>query len=424
VRPVRRLAAIARRRPALAAATVLALGWAATLTLDPWADESVGDLGVRRAFASAFLAGALPYRDVAFEYPPLAAPVIAATGLIGTAPDLYRTGFAVVTLALALVVVLLTGRIAAATGGDARAAMLAAAAFPLLVGAIARTHFDLAPVALTLAALLALLARRSTLGLALVGAATMTKVFPIVVAPVALAWLLARGEQRAAVRGGVALVATIAAVSAVAFALSPAGALAAARYQLERPVQLESTPASVLLAADAFGLGEATRVASHKSAGLVHPLAGAVTAAFTGALAGAVCLIALLAARRERARPDGRALALGAIAAVAAFAGLGKVLSPQYALWLMPALGLAAGWRMWPLATAIAAAAALTLAEFPSRYLDLVAGEPLAVILTGARNAAVVAVVALALIELRRRGPEVRAASARSSSPARPLQPR
>ena len=48
---------------------------------DRWADERVNDLFVYRAFAAPVLDGALPYRDVFFEYPPVAAPVILIPGL-------------------------------------------------------------------------------------------------------------------------------------------------------------------------------------------------------------------------------------------------------------------------------------------------------------------------------------------------------
>src|SRR5436853_385828 len=80
----------------------------------------------------------------------------------------------------------------------------------------------------------------------LFGAAAMTKGFPLVVAPVALAWL----GGRAALRGAVALVAVVAVLVGAAVALSPSGALDAVRYQTDRPVQVESLPALVVRAVD------------------------------------------------------------------------------------------------------------------------------------------------------------------------------
>ena len=75
------------RRAIPAALILLAVGWALTLWVAPWSDERVNDLFVYRTFAAPVLDGGLPYRDIAFEYPPLAAPVIALPGLAGTGPE-------------------------------------------------------------------------------------------------------------------------------------------------------------------------------------------------------------------------------------------------------------------------------------------------------------------------------------------------
>ena len=76
------------------ALVLLAAGWAATLWLSPWSDESVTDLFVYRVFTEPVLEGFLPYRDVFLEYPPLAAPAIALPGLLGTGEEVFRWAFA------------------------------------------------------------------------------------------------------------------------------------------------------------------------------------------------------------------------------------------------------------------------------------------------------------------------------------------
>jgi hypothetical protein len=87
---------------------------------------------------------------------------------------------------------------------------------------------------------------------------------------------------------------------------------------------------------------------------------------------------------------------------VLAFAVLGKVLSPQYLLWLVPLAALAFAWRLHSLAAALAGAAVLTQLEFPVRYFDLVEREPVAVALVALRNIALLTALALALRELVR----------------------
>ena len=412
-----------------AAVALVAAALGATLPPGPWGDERVSDLFLYRSYADVFLAGSLPYRDVPFEYPPLAAPLIALPALAGTGQEAYRLAFAALVLVLAAGLVLLVGALARRTGGDPRRAMLAAAAAPLLTGALVRTRFDLAPVVLTVAALVLLCSQRPRAGMAVLGLGAMTKGFPLVAAPVALAWLVARGERRAAVEGAAALCLVCLAVGGAAVALSPGGALDAVTYHVERPVQVESAPALALLGLDKLGVGEAETVHSHGSDGIEHPAATAVAALSGALMVGVIALIVAAVARRppEETGPgdqaEARTLALASLAAVAAFAAFGKVLSPQFLIWLAPLGALAFAWRMHALALAVAAATALTLVEFPAHYGDVLARHPAALGLVAVRDAVMAAVVVLAAGELLVRRAPARG-PARLRWPARRHRPR
>jgi Glycosyltransferase family 87 len=374
---------------------LLAAGWAATLWVSPWSDERVNDLFVYRVFTEPLLDGGLPYRDIFLEYPPLAAPAIAIPGLLGTGEETFRWAFAGWTFLLAAVVVLLCGALAARTGGDARRALLAAALMPLLCGAMVRTHFDLAPLALLLGALLLLVSGRPRSGMAVLGLAAMTKGFPLVAAPVALAWLATRVDRRALVQSAAALLAALALPAAAAVAMSPSGAWEAVTYHFERPVQVESLPASGVFLLDELGAGDADSVKSHRSDGLEHPAGDALT------IVCLVLMLSLIVFVTARARGGPGDLVLASLTTVAAFAALGKVLSPQYMLWLAPLGALAFAWRLHALAAATAAAAVLTQVEFPVRYFDLVDREPFPVAVIALRNLVLIAVLVLALRALR-----------------------
>jgi hypothetical protein len=179
--------------------------------------------------------------------------------------------------------------------------------------------------------------------------------------------------------------------------MSPSGAVDAVRYHLERPVQVESPPALAVLALDELGAGTAESVKSHRSDGLEHPAAGELAGLFLLAMVGVVGLLAYAAARR----PDPRALVLASLGAVAAFAVLGKVLSPQYLIWTLPLGALALAWGRLALAGTIAAATVLTLVEFPSRYFDLVAREPFPIAVVATRDLLLVVAVGLVLRALQ-----------------------
>jgi len=373
---------------------LLAGGWAATLWLAPFDDERVNDLFVYRSFAEPLLGGALPYRDLPFEYPPLSAPAIAAPALLGAGEEAFRWAFAGWTLLLAIAVMLLCGALAARTGGDRQRAMVAAALMPLLLGALVRTHFDLAPVALLLGALVLLLDGHPRLGMAVLGLAVMTKGFAIVAAPVALAWLATREDRRGLMGAAAAFVAAVAIPALMALALSPGGALNAVQYHLERPVQVESLPATAIDALDLAGAGSARSVQSHRSDGLDHPAGPALAG-----LGGVVLLLVVAALTRVAwsRRTGPKAFVLACLAAVLAFALLGRVLSPQYLIWLVPLGALANAWRMHALAGALTAAAVLTQLEFPSRYFELVAREPVPVVLVALRDLTLLAALVLGL---------------------------
>jgi hypothetical protein len=168
-------------------------------------------------------------------------------------------------------------------------------------------------------------------------------------------------------------------------------------YHVDRPGQIESAPASGLLALDAIGLGAADVVHSHGSDGLLHPFDAALSGLFAALLIGGLALCTAGAAAPRAGPPGPRPLVLGSLAAVAVFAALGKVLSPQFLIWLAPLAALALAWRMRALAAAAAAAIVLTLVEFPAHYADVVAREPLALWLVAVRNALLLGVIVLAL---------------------------
>ena len=96
------------------------------------------------------------------------------------------------------------------------------------------------------------------------------------------------------------------------------------------------------------------------------------------------------------------------IAAVAAtllaFIAFGKVLSPQYLLWLAPVVGLLGGRRMAPAAVGMVTATALSYAVFPTLYRSYT--EDLAALpswLVLARNVVLIALLIVAWPRLRRR---------------------
>jgi hypothetical protein len=421
VLPLRRLVHPARPRRAVcraqgfAACALLAAAFTLTFLVDPWQDELVSDVPLYRAYADVFLDGVLPYREIGFEYPPLAAPLIALPGLVSIDPETYRYAFAVLAFALAAGVLLTTGRLAALGGASEWPAMLVVALAPLATGAMIRTHFDLAPVLCLVAGLAAIAAGRSRPGFALLGLGGALKLFPLAAVPVAVAWLIgqrARGEALI----GLGIAAAVAGVAVVAaLAISADGAREAVEYHVERPVQVESLPATALNGIEEAG-GEAPEpVHSHRSDGLEHAAADGIAAGSLGLMCAVVAALALCAGWIGGVR----GLVLAGLAAAAAFAVFGKVLSPQFMLWLVPLAAVAWAWRMYALGAVTVAAIAATLIWFPDRYFDLVDRDELPMAAVALRNGLLLVMLVLVAWELRRLVKASRAA-ARSMPPAHP----
>jgi len=383
-----------RGRLALAG-VALAVLWAVATTVGPFSDTTVNDLYVYRTYADVLLAGSLPYLDFGFEYPPLAALPLGLAGLPGTGEATYAVSFGVLMCACALVGQQLAARLAGPGRERVVVAWLLALA-PIVIGASVRTHFDALPIAIALGALLALVRGRTDAGFLLLGLGTMTKLFPGLLAVVALVWLLGRGERRRALRGGAIFVAVVLAIS-LPFAGS--GYVDSFQFHLDRPVQIESSAASVLFA---LGGSEVTgtnlRPDRFKSNGLDGGHAATVERIFLPMLVLALAGIVALAARR----PEPRQMVLCGFAALLAFVTLGKVFSPQYVIWLAPFAALAWIWGRRAVALLVGAAIVLTHVEFPSRYFDLINEQPGVIWIVGVRNALLLAALTLLVATLAR----------------------
>ena len=393
-----------RAGAAVALAVALFLGSFGLLHVGPFDGREIVDTPVYQRYGDAVLdTGAVPYRDFSLEYPPGALPVFILPSL-APAGD-YRTAFEVVMLlcgaaAAAFVVLAL-----AASGADPRrlygAAVLAGIA-PLALGSVVLTRFDLWPAALTAGALAAFAADRSRLGFAALGIAVAAKVYPAALLPIAFLYTARRrgGRETGA---GVAVFALVLAAFLLPFAvLSPDGLASSLERQTSRPLQIESLGSALLLAAHQVGSYEPTVVSSFGSQNLVGGAPDALATLQTALQALVVVCVWLLFAVRRGTREE---LFAASAASVVAFVALGKVLSPQYLVWLVPLVPLVGGRRGLAASTLFLAALVLTQLWFPSRYWHLVAFEAGPTWLLVARDAVLIALAAVLAAAIRP-GPE------------------
>ena len=336
--------------------------------------DTITDIPVYERYGWAMADGQVPFRDFRLEYPPGALPVFVLPALGTVADDSgYTDRFGLlmqIAGALALGGVAAAALALRATRRRLALALLAPAVLPLALGSVIVSRFDLWPAAITAAALAALLLGRWRIGGAVLGLAFVTKIYPLVLLPIAVAAAWRARGRREGTAVAIAFLAAVLSVLLPFLVLSPAGVWEMVVRQSTRPLQVESLGAGVLLAAhQAFGVGITFR-SGHGSQNLAGALPDALGALQTVAQ---VALLLALWAGFARGPIDRERLVRGSAAAVVAFVALGKVLSPQYLIWLLPLVPLVGGRRGIRAVALLAVACVLTQLWFPFRYWQLVA---------------------------------------------------
>ena len=354
---------------AVVAALAFLASWAA-LHRGFYDDEEIVDIPVYKTYGNAIERGQIPYRDFRLEYPPAALPVFALPALVSERGDeaAFRAAFERLMALLGVAAVLLAGVVLAglrASRARTAAALAAVALFPLLLGNVVLTRFDLWPAALVTGALAALVWGRDRLGFGVLGLAVAAKLYPAVLAPVALAYVWRRRGRREAL----VCLGLLAGVVALAFlpflVLAPGGVAYSFGRQLGRPLQIESLGSALFLAAHhllGVDLEMRSGHGSQNLAGLGPALAG---------VALTLAQLAVLAWIWLRRPGTAEELVRWSAAALVAFVALGKVLSPQFLIWLAALVPLVAGRRGLHATALLAVAMVLTQLWFPYRYWDL-----------------------------------------------------
>ena len=281
-------------------------------------------------------AGQVPYRDFSLEYPPGSLIPIVLPQLAGA--DHYADAFKALEMLFVALMIVGVAFAASRVGLTARriyaSSLLTAAGFVLL-GPVLLIRFDPWPALLTVAAIATLISTRRPIAFGLLGAAVATKLFPLVLLPVFWTYLASRSSGKrslaAFLLGGAAFTMPFA-------LLGPGGVASSLERQLGRGLEVESLGASALLVLHQVGLST-VRVEPASGSFDVVGVAPTVLSWSQGAILIVVLVWIVVAfARSQRGSTE---LVRASAASVAAVVAFGKVLSPQFLVWVVPLVVLA-----------------------------------------------------------------------------------
>ena len=348
--------------------------------------HDITDLPVYHGYAERIAAGESPYTtSFKVEYPPLAIPLFRLPGHTGS-ERLYGIWFNILMGGLTIATAAVTALVACRLWPRGGRAYVTAVLFPVcvaLTGTIVLNRYDVAVALLVAVFLLCLSARWYTAAGFVIGMGFALKITPLALLPLVL---LLAGPPR---RWAWPLVAFAAAAIApfLPYVLrSWSGVWYVFQYHLERPQQIESVLGTPQLLGQLLGAHWASWGWSHGSHSLLAPGVG-VTADMSGGLTLiAVAVVYILVwQRRERVRATLPDQVLTVLALILALMTFGKVLSPQYFVWTLPALALVAARDKW-IAVLGFLVLALTQVEFPALYWRLLDMKPDALAVVVARN--------------------------------------
>jgi hypothetical protein len=364
-------------------------------------------------YASRAVQGEVPYRDYLVEYPILSFPLFLIPRLIVADFWRYRIAFVVEMFLFDATAICLIARHVRENEGIARVperlgwyTLFCGSLSPLVIG-----RFELPPMVFAFAAARWWFLGRSALGGITAGLGALLKIFPGLVAGPALIWELSR-LRLSRVRGFLAFLATLMAGSAGWFLLGGAQVLSSFQFHADRGLEIETIYGGALMAEGKFRGIDVPWVIEHKAVHLA-PEWGSRFASVAAFVQMAALFVVLVQFWRTGALEGIRFSG----AAVLAYLALGKVLSPQYLIWLFPFLVAIGGWTGSRARWLFLFCCLITSLIYPGPgFAQILDHHGLAIVVLNLRNLLLLAVLALLIF-----GPGAAQSSATGSANLAPI---
>ncbi|MCL2333502.1 MAG: glycosyltransferase 87 family protein [Candidatus Methanoplasma sp.] len=299
-------------------------------------------------YANEILQGRIP----AMEYPPFAIVFLTIPRLFSSSEFGYQIAFVAEVFVFFLIGLVMMSKLAKRYRQSQHIAMILYTVLVLLLFEFAVDRFDIFPMILTLLSFYCLVTKRYAWAFLILSVATMTKLYPVFLFPIYLIPFFFNRDWKNMLRGAGIFIAAAAIIFLPFYVFGADAAFNFFGSNVDRALQIESLPASVIYFIHMLGLTDVSISPFQPGvAGSSDNLVGALPDAvapmmmpLTGVIIAAA--LAWYAYSLYRMRTDGRdnednrliVLCWAALLTVMAFMLFNKVFSSQYLIWIIPFL--------------------------------------------------------------------------------------
>jgi len=344
------------------------------------------------------------------EYPPGALVFFTIPRLFSSTLDGYRYAFAAEILVFDLLALYFMEKLSRSLNVKPAITLIVYTLLILAIGPLLIYRFDLIPAVMVLASLYFLSQKKFGLAWAMLAAGVITKIYPVVIAPIFLIYELSQRGYKETIKEIAYCALWTEIIIAPFFILSPSGFVNSFTLQMQRGLQLESTYSSFILLLQNLGITEVyikTTITPLATSNIISGAAGVLVKVAPVIMAAALLFLYWLFYRRywdkfrnsfSAGSEDTANVIYYAFLAVLIFVLTYVVFSPQYFIWFLAIAPLITRPKKYVIWLALVITAILTYYEFPLHYNLLQAGDPKLVYVLVARNILLIA-LALWLIE-------------------------
>jgi uncharacterized membrane protein len=353
-------------------------------------------------YASQIFSGYIPYRDFSLEYPPLALVFFLIPRIFTTQWQTFSWIFQVEVLIFTILGLWITYKIALKLGKAPWKLVLPYLGGILVIGPILGQQYDIFPAVMLLLSMYYFWLGKTRTSWLWLAMGVMTKLYPAILIPVYLIIYWRNRQFSALVTGLITLLISCLVLLSPFLVTGPTNLMSLINYHSQRGLQIESTYSAFLMLAGKLGLTKVYLDFSFGSWNLAGPAAN-----FFSRFSASIQALVLLATyvfiwtRVKAGKSQFSRLGAYVLLLLAVLLCTSKVFSPQYIIWLLPALPLVLTYWKIPIWTVFAITGILTYLVFPVYYLDLLEMGTGTIILLVLRDLTLIILAVLTILSLK-----------------------